>query len=219
MFKYIYYVKCPGRLDEHFDFFDHAKSHALSCLGQKPIITQIELDCNDYGECVDSTDLGTVWSWEDAASVAKDKPEAALFTKGHLAMIDDDPEFAALDNSLDTDAVETDFHSHSRLDDVPDNFRRPIPEGMTIEQLVEEMEENEDTVECKVCGELRDKSVCSYDGDYRGWVCSSCDNYTDDVRGYLYDSKLACADELAKLLNSGKISTSDEILSVMQKFK
>jgi hypothetical protein len=296
MICYIYFVKCPNCDDQPFDFFDDAKSYAMGCLQNKPIITQVELCRNDFGECTDHCDLGQVWSWENEAAV-EDEVVPSVFTKGHLATSDNDPEFAALDNSLDVDKVETDFNTSSKLDNVPDNFRRrvvesvdsiatnkrgdylipassghgysvyntfdvlkghitadddataisrfelgdldegferkPIPEGMTIEQLVEEMEENEDTVECKVCGELRDKSDCSYDGDYRGWVCSGCettveqhlddphptDNYTDDARGYLYDSQLACADELARLLNSGKISTPEEVLAVMQKFK
>ena len=232
MICYIYFVKCPNCDDQPFDFFDDAKSYAMGCLQDKPVITQTEVCRNDFGECTAHTDLGQVWSWENEAAV-DDEVAPSVFTKGHLAVEEDDPEFAALDNSLDMDKVETDFNTNSKLDAVPDNFRKPIPEGMTIEQLVEEMEENEDTVECKVCGELRDKSDCSYDGDYRGWVCSGCettveqhlddphptDNYTDDARGYLYDSKLACADELAKMLNSGKISTPEEVLAVMQKFK
>jgi hypothetical protein len=52
--------------------------------------------------------------------------------------------------------------------------RKPIPEGMTIEQLVEEMEENEDTVECAWCNELFDKSECRKEVDL-GWLCSRCE--------------------------------------------
>lgn len=51
--------------------------------------------------------------------------------------------------------------------------RKPIPEGMTIEQLVEEMEENEDTVECAVCNELYNKDSCHKEAG-RGYVCESC---------------------------------------------
>jgi hypothetical protein len=59
--------------------------------------------------------------------------------------------------------------------------RKPIPEGMTIEQLVEEMEENEDTVECAWCNDLFDKSECRYEvgaggpDDGLGWLCSRCE--------------------------------------------
>ncbi len=65
MLEYIYFVKCPGCEDEPFDFFNEAKDFAMNCLSQKPIITQIEVNRNDFGECVDSCDLGTVWSWEE----------------------------------------------------------------------------------------------------------------------------------------------------------
>jgi hypothetical protein len=52
--------------------------------------------------------------------------------------------------------------------------RKPIPEGMTIEQLVEEMEENEDTVECTWCNDLFDKSECRKEVNL-GWLCSRCE--------------------------------------------
>jgi hypothetical protein len=51
--------------------------------------------------------------------------------------------------------------------------RKPIPEGMTIEQLVEEMEENEDTVECTLCNDLFDKSECRKELNL-GWLCRRC---------------------------------------------
>ena len=52
--------------------------------------------------------------------------------------------------------------------------RKPIPEGMTIEELVGEMEENEDTVECTWCNELFDKSECRKEVNL-GWLCSRCE--------------------------------------------
>jgi hypothetical protein len=157
MIEYIYFVKCPNCEDEPFHFFDEAKSFALGCLSQKPIITQIEVNRNDFGECTDSCDLGTVWSYEEM--MTDDKPAISAFTKDDLKCVDCDPEFDALDNSLDC---------------VPDNFRKPVPANMTVDQLVEEMEENEDTVECKRCEELFDKSECRYEVDL-GWLCSSCE--------------------------------------------
>jgi hypothetical protein len=227
MIQYIYFVKCPDCEDEPFDFFKDAKDHAISCLSKKPIITQVEVNRNDFGECTDSSDLGTIWSWEDMVGSTEDEPAVSVFTKDDLATLpmDNDPEFATLDNSLD---------------DVPDNFEKPIiedigreaemkqlakemfdlgvectsyeefagfmeenndtpteelyaiykdavaaayassskgkaiPEGMTIEQLVEEMEENEDTVECTWCEDLFDKSECRYEVDL-GWLCGRCE--------------------------------------------
>ena len=102
MLEYIYFVKCPGCEDEHFDFFNEAKEYAMSLLSKKPIITQIEVDRNDFGECTDSCDLGTVWSWEEMMKDEHHKPEI-VFTKADTFKdsYDYDPEFAALDNSLD----------------------------------------------------------------------------------------------------------------------
>lgn len=154
MIQYIYFVKCPECEDEHFDFFEDAKSFALNCLDRKPIITQTEVNRNDFGECVDSCDLGTIWSWEDLMGNIEEEP-LSTFSKYETVKLDmdNDPEFEALDNSLETGI--------------------PIPEGMTVEELLEELEENEDTVECKWCDELFDKSDCRYEVD-KGWLCDRC---------------------------------------------
>ena len=103
MLEYIYFVKCPDCEDEHFYFFNEAKDFALSCMSKKPIITQVEVDRNDFGECVDSCDLGTVWSWEEAMGKTDDEPAISVFTKDDLKNlpVDEDSEFAALDNSLE----------------------------------------------------------------------------------------------------------------------
>lgn len=165
MIEYIYLVKCPDRSEEPFDFFDEAKDFAIGCLGSNPIITQIEVDRNDFGECVDSRDLGTIWSWEDMVKETETEPAASVFTKDDLVdyVPETDPEFAALDDTLDAEVLDT----------IPDNFRKPIPDGMTIKDLVEEMEENEDTVECTWCEDLFDKSECRYEINL-GWLCSRC---------------------------------------------
>ena len=171
MIEYIYFVKCPNCEDEHFDFFNDAKDFALGCIGQQPIITQVEVDRNDFGECTDSRDLGTIWSWEE---MIKDEPVASdtLSKKATLDCVgngcydaDTDPEFTSLDNSLD-----------SPLDEVPDNFRKPVPAGMTVEDLVEEMEKNEDTVECSFCSDLYAKTDCQYE-ERRGYLCKDCVRY------------------------------------------
>ncbi len=169
MVTYIYFVKCPNCEDEHFDFFDDAKAFAMSCMSQKPIITQTEVCRHDFGECTDSADLGTIWSWEDAMQGVSVEPECATFSKTATFGSDDsDPEFDNLDNSVDFEAVESETSEGSTAE------RKPIPEGMTIEQLVEEMEENEDTVECTWCNDLFDKSECRKEVDL-GWLCSRCE--------------------------------------------
>jgi hypothetical protein len=161
MIEYIYFIKCPSCPechDEHFYYFDEAKARAMNFLSHKPIITQVEADYNDFHECTDSCDLGTVWSWEDMMKDVPADPEHTVFTKADTVGCSDDfdPEFDDLDNSFDTPTE-----------------RKPVPAEMTVEQLVEEMEENEDTVECKWCNELFDKSECRYEVDL-GWLCDRC---------------------------------------------
>ena len=169
MIEYIYFVKCPNCEDEHFYFLDDAKECAMSQLSKKPIITQTEVNRNDFGECTDSCDLGTVWSWEDMMKDVPADPEQTVLTKADTVACasGSDPEFDALDNSIE-----------------PVEVRKPVPADMSIEDLVEAMEENEDDVECKFCHELFDKSECEYDKDY-GWLCSGCQRAISEHGGQL----------------------------------
>jgi hypothetical protein len=165
MLTYIYFVKCPGCEDEHFDFFDEAKEFAMHCLSQKPIITQTEVNRNDFGECTDHCDLGTVWSWEDICT--PEKSEDSAFSKAEtIGCSNCDAEFDNLDNSLDCEPETSEV-----------SFRKPIPEGMTLKELVEEMEESEDEVECSLCNELIPKADCFYDED-EGYICPTCKEET-----------------------------------------
>ena len=182
MIEYIYFVKCPGCEDEPFSFFNEAKEFALGCLSQKPIITQIEVDRNDFGECTDSSDLGTVWSWEDmmqdTAVDPDSEPAVTIFTKDDLDCMNRtgepccDAEFDNLDNSVD---FEPEIPEVSAIDDIPDNFRKPVPADMTLRELVEAMEENEDTVECAGCEELFPKEEC-FHKEGIGWLCGDCED-------------------------------------------
>ena len=161
MIQYIYFVKCPDCEDEPFDFFRDAEAFALGCLDKKPIITQVEINRNDFGECTDSCDLGTIWSWENLMDDSNAEPLSLIskyetVNKSFGSDMEDDPEFAALDNSVDV------------VNGIP------IPEGMTIEDLVEELEENEDEVECAWCEELFDKGDCRREVDL-GWLCPQCE--------------------------------------------
>ena len=235
MTQYIYFVKCPDCEDEIFDFFDEAEEFALSCLSKKPIITQTEVERNDFGECTDSCDLGTIWSWEDIIDEeTEDKPAISIFNKDDLnsstncedSEFDNDvfkvfndlikDEHEAIDGyeSAEDMINQYDFSSEDKdiilstlahikaeeeehideLEKLPyenmatpnscckepeDDFeesceRKPIPDGMTLKELVEEMEENEDTVECTWCRDLFDKSECRYEVDL-GWLCSRCE--------------------------------------------
>ena len=169
MIQYIYFVKCPDCDDEHFDAFEDAKTCAMNCLSKKPVITQVEVCRNDFGECTDSTDLGTVWSWEDLMTdISADSD--TVFSKAET--LGDDADYF------------NEFDEFSTLDNVPDNYagpavntasaeRKPVPADMTVKDLVEAMEENEDTVECVACEELYNKADCIYDENH-GWICSDC---------------------------------------------
>lgn len=160
MVEYIYFVKCMDCEDEPFDFFDEAKAFALGKLSTKPEIHQTEVVRNDFGECVDSTDYGKIWSWEDEAGIVEDDAKLSIFTSGDFDKYkpEYDSEFDSLDNSLD---------------EVPDNFRMPVPDGMTIDGLVEAMEENEEMIECKRCHELFPKEDMLYELS-RGYLCPIC---------------------------------------------
>ena len=223
MLEYIYFVKCPGCEDEHFTFFNEAKDFAMGLLSKKPIITQIEVDRNDFGECVDSCDLGTIWSWEDMMGRESDEePAKSIFTKDDLKYVADghDPEFDALDNSIEEDSFSSvgdaiDFlvrdeeeaiagyekvktaieaigaENKKEILDVLDHIKaeeeehieelryaregKPVPDDMSIKDLVEAMEANEDTVECAGCEELFPKEDCFYKEGI-GWLCSDCED-------------------------------------------
>jgi hypothetical protein len=164
MIQYIYFVKCPDVDDEPFDFFDDAKSYALNCLSSKPTICQVEVDRNDFGECVNSTDLGQIWSWEDEMSDVSDD---------------------TVTNAFDLEFDDADISGESILDSVPDNFRRPVPADMTIEGLVEAMEENEDVVECKECFNLVTKESCTKSD--HGYICKECAGASLEEAGNLSD--------------------------------
>jgi hypothetical protein len=96
MTEYIYIVKCDGCEDEIFNFFTDARMQCDLVMSKHPIIQQIEIERNDFGECTDSTDLGTVWSWEEVMDKETDaEPAASVFTKDDLKNlpVDNDPEF------------------------------------------------------------------------------------------------------------------------------
>lgn len=168
MLEYVYIVKCPNCEDEHFYFFDEAKECAMNQLTRQPIITQVEVNRNDFGECTGSADLGTVWSWEEV--MGEPDAEQTTFSKVDTVECDNcfDQEFDELDNSVE-----------------PAEVRKPVPADMSIDDLVEAMEANEDDVECKGCHELFDKSECLYDKDYHGWLCSACQRAVTDHGGDL----------------------------------
>ena len=221
MITYTYVVKCPNCDEEFFDIFDEAKAFALGCLSQKPIITQTEVNRNDFGECTDHCDLGTVWSWEDAVGMTDDEPAKSIFTKDDLKdyIPDEDPEFqddgeiegflteaeqklatnskgeylvrassglgytvynrsnvaiGGFEEDDDNNAI-TRFRRGNIKEATEEPCRKPVPEGMSLKDLVEAMEENEDTVECVGCEELFPKDEC-FQKEGIGWLCGDCED-------------------------------------------
>ena len=146
MVTYIYFVKCPNCEDEHFDFFDDAKAFARGCMSQKPIITQTEVCRNDFGECTDSSDLGTVWSWEDEVSEPDVKPETT-FSKDDIKADydpDADPEFTDDDFfAINDDLLESTSLSFATNADQKDFFRLcseiGIVTGKDLKKFMDEM--------------------------------------------------------------------------------
>ena len=105
MIEYIYFVKCPNCEDEHFYFFDEAKEFAMNCLSDKPIITQTEVNRNDFGECVDSNELGTIWSWEDAVTSIPKTNELTFSKEDTFDNPDFESEFSDDDIVFETDCI------------------------------------------------------------------------------------------------------------------
>lgn len=329
MIEYLYFVKWldeSGLAEEVFEIFDEAKSFAMGILSQQPEIHQTEVIRNDFGECIDSNEIGKVWSWEDLMSDIPEEDEVSdefnIFTRGDFAKYADgydpenDPEFDDRDITFETDCVAcehpldeeyygaprelasyvndvishlffdlgknfidyedftgevldvlerwysdelgleeydgkryenwcdavfcevarqltdnrkfskvrhlyinesltesaeplatnqkgdyivvansgrgyTVFNKHDvaiggfdgedddeaikrfNVGDIHESCRKPIPEGKSIKDLVEEMEENEDMVECKWCEELYEKAECRYEVNM-GWLCPYC---------------------------------------------
>jgi hypothetical protein len=180
MIQYIYFVKCPNCEDEHFDFLDDAKAYALGRLSAKPIITQVEVNRDDFGCCTDSCDLGTIWSYEDALGNdcgSKEDNELSTFTKSEtFGISDDDFDEEFEDDEITVTVGDTEIEiddDEIEIERISDEERKPIPEDMTIKDLVEAMEENEEMVECTWCEDLFEKSECRYEVNL-GWLCDRC---------------------------------------------
>lgn len=77
MVEYLYLVFYNTKSDEpeYFSTFDAAKAFILRSENVIPEIKQIELVKNDFGEVVEHTDLGVVWSAMDEAAPEEVDPE------------------------------------------------------------------------------------------------------------------------------------------------
>lgn len=289
MLEYIYYVRFLDNEkpyeEEMFNTFNEAKEFAMSIISKQPEICQTEVLRNDFGECVESQDLGILWSWKEVMSDIPEDVETVFNKADTFDLGDLDSEFDYSDEDIvfETDCVrpkafkdlktdkvvneemgELQAKFNNRLpaltkadfktlldtkdcikifygdpcergirsrdyevsyengkyvvsscdetynDDFTDREEveefdtidelwdfilefekeahffyptynyitescelKPIPEAMSIKDLVEAMEENEDEVECTWCEDVYDKDMCRYEINL-GWLCKSC---------------------------------------------
>lgn len=125
MIEYLYFVKFENDtpFDNPFDWeedvfntFNEALAFAKSNMSSHPEIHQTEIVRNDFGECVDSKNIGLVWSWQDELSdIPEDDSEVTVFNKGDFDEYadgynpDTDHEFSDDDITFETDCVAKDF--------------------------------------------------------------------------------------------------------------
>ncbi len=181
MIEYIYFVNCIDGEEEAFDALIDAKAFALSKIAKEPEISQTEIIRNDFGECIDSTNLGVIWTWKEEMSDILDRDELTFSKAETLEDYDFDNEFDYSDMVFDEDfeigdTVEVEFtegENPARIDKYYKQNLQPVPADMTIESLVEAMEENEDTVECKMCFKLFPKEDCFHETGL-GYLCPLC---------------------------------------------
>lgn len=218
MIEYLYFVKFENDINSNnpfdweedvFETFNDAKDFAESLMSKHPEIHQTEIIRNDFGECVDSNDLGMIWSWKEAMSDIPDTTELTLSKADTFDCDDIDIELSDADITFETDCV-TDKPNLSYFgenlnvgdevfckvnkksgtvkdikDDIvtieftggeePDRIDTYYKTELlpALRTIVEEMEENEDQVECKWCEDLFDKSDCLYETSL-GWLCNQC---------------------------------------------
>lgn len=192
----------PSDWDEDvFETFDEAKEFARSMISRHPEIHQTEIFRNDFGECVDVNPLGAIWTWKEEMSDILDNDELMLSKSSTFDEHDFDSEFDYSDmvfdedfnvgdevlcksnnrvgkaKSVKDDVVEVEFATDgknpARTDKYYKQNLKPVPADMTIESLVETMEENEDMVECKKCFKLVPKEDCFQEVGI-GYLCPVC---------------------------------------------
>ena len=209
MVTYIYFVKCPGCEDEHFDFFDDAKGFAMGCLSNKPIITQTEVCRNDFGECTDHCDLGTVWSWEDAVG-KDDESKTPVFTKDNLKNYDpdNDPEFADDPIGFLIDDEEEAVAGYEQVAEVVTDADFENKEEIldTIEHIKEEEEEHIEELEA-----LADTEEDNEDDDFR-----SINGLEEAVTAGISFKNMEDFAEFKKLCDEIGILTMGDVKNFMQ---
>lgn len=238
MVEYIYFVQLTNGEEEAFDFLVDAKAYAMSNIDKKPCITQTEVIRNDFGECVESKNLGTIWSWTELMQDIPEDDEVIFNKEGTFGIPEIDKEFSDDDIVFETDCVTdkpnlTYFGESLEVGDEvfckvnkksgtvkgikgdtvtveftggeePDRIDTYYKTDLlpTLRTMVEEMEENEDMVECTWCSELVDKSECRYEVKM-GWLCEYCIEALESRgevltfrEGYFDESLKEAADEM-----------------------
>jgi hypothetical protein len=127
------------------------------------------------------------------SDVPDNTPELLTFSKDDIQPAydaDQDPEFLVLDDSFkatETEALEMtadelmDKHGTTDVDLInagrPEEERVALKDNMSIDDLVEALEENEDYVECKGCYDLVEKAGCVK--GTKGYLCKECAELTE----------------------------------------
>lgn len=249
MVEYLYLVFYNTKTNEpeYFSIFEEAKEFALSTENVIPEIKQIELRKNDFGEVVEHTDLGVIWSagndeqpneevdpefadtlefpenFEPKETLPEDDLEEGLSllfrtdeernefnqltseigikTLGDVERFKSEmgvKDMAGLMQALRDYRAELgdDFEIRESAGAVENEPSEPAKESEpntpsmdhepSIEDLVEMMEENEDEVECKWCGNLHPKAECKKDKDL-GWLCDRCQEGIASREGDVFD--------------------------------
>lgn len=142
-----------GLLYAEFDNKDEAIDYAKQHLDKLPFVDELEVSYDANGEIEDVFNYKTIWDH---------------------TMSDQEAEVAVAD-AIDTEDAYWDFKGNQEVEAEKNKY--DIGDTTWFESmnnLVEEMEENEDMVECKECFDLFPKADC-IKIDF-GYVCPTCHN-------------------------------------------
>ena len=136
-----------------FDTKDEAIDYAKQHLDKLPFVDELEVSYDANGEIEDVFNYKTIWDH---------------------TMADQEAEVAVAD-AIDTEDAYWDFKGNQEVEAEKNKYDLGDTTWFeSMDNLVEEMEENEDMVECKECFDLFPKTDC-IKIDF-GYVCPTCHN-------------------------------------------
>lgn len=142
-----------GLLYAEFENKDAAIDYAKQHLDKLPFVDELEVSYDANGEIADVFNYKTIWDH---------------------TMADQEAEVAVAD-AIDTEDAYWDFKGNQEVEAEKNKYDLGDTTWFeSMDNLVEEMEENEDMVECKECFDLFPKTDC-IKIDF-GYVCPTCHN-------------------------------------------